>query len=412
MRVPRCKGMRDLLPDDMAKFRHIEGVFRGCCLNHGYGEVRTPTLEYLHLFTATGTLTPGMLGRVYSFLDWDGWSGERVVLRPEGTIPAARLYLENLESGDITKLFYIQNTFTFEETGREERERWQCGAELIGSGQPLADVELILLALEVLGKLGMGGVEVRLSHAGLIKALLRELGLEPAKQTEIWDQVLEGNVKALRQIKAGDAELQQALPLLLEVKGSSPGFVQNVKVLSGKALPGLEPSLDNLATIAELLSAMECGYQIDIASGQGFEYYTGVMFQFYAVGQRLGGGGRYDDLIPLVGGPPVPASGFALYMDELMARLKLEEMTPEQRILVSSHGQDVKGVKGCLEVARLLREAGYPTELELGVKAATGYRWIVSLTGQGRFQLTDQATGKKSEAASPAEILQLIGGTG
>ena len=150
MRVPRCKGMRDLLPEDMTKFRHIEGLFRGCCLKRGYEEVRTPTLEYLHLVTATGTLTPGMLGRVYSFLDWDGWSGERVVLRPEGTIPAARLYLENLERNDMTKLFYVENTFTFEETGKEKRERWQCGTELIGSSLPLADVELILLAFEVL----------------------------------------------------------------------------------------------------------------------------------------------------------------------------------------------------------------------------------------------------------------------
>ena len=412
MKVPRCKGMRDLLPDDMAKFRHIEGVFRGCCLNRGYGEVRTPTLEYLHLFTATGTLTPGMLGRVYSFLDWDGWSGERVVLRPEGTIPAARLYLENLERGDITRLFYVENTFTFEETDGEDRERWQCGAELIGSSLPLADVELILLAAEVVEKVGLGAVEVKLSHAGLIKALLGELGLEPAEQAEIWDQILEGNVKALGEIKARNAELQQKLPLLLEVKGGSPGFVENIKVLLGKALPKLEPSLDNLTAIAELLSAMECHYEIDIASGRGFEYYTGVMLQFYASGQTVGRGGRYDDLIPLVGGMPVPASGFALYMDKLMALLQIGQEGPEQRILVSSQGQDVKGLKACLEAARFLREAGYRTELELGPKAATGYRWIISLLKEGRFQLTDQTTGKKSECASPAEMLKVIGGAG
>jgi len=101
MKVPRCKGMRDLLPDDMAKFRQIEEVFRHCSTKWGYEEVRTPMLEYLHLFTATGTLTAGMLGRVYSFLDWDGWSGERVVLRPEGTIPAARLYLEDFAGDEI-----------------------------------------------------------------------------------------------------------------------------------------------------------------------------------------------------------------------------------------------------------------------------------------------------------------------
>ena len=412
MRVPRCKGMRDLLPEDMAKFRHIEGLFRSCCLKRGYEEVRTPTLEYLHLFTATGTLTPGMLGRVYSFLDWDGWSGERVVLRPEGTIPAARLYLENLERNDMTKLFYMENTFTFEETGKEKRERWQCGTELIGSSLPLADVELILLAFEVLEKLGIGAVEVKLSHAGLIKALMVELGLGPAEQTEIWDQILEGNVKALGEVKAGDADLQRALPLLLDIKGSSPGFVENIRALLGKALPKLEPSLNNLATIAELLSAVECPYQIDIASGRGFEYYTGVMLQFYAAAQRVGGGGRYDDLIPLVGGAPVPASGFALYIDQLMDLLKIEERGPEQRILVGSESGDVKGMKACLEAARFLSEAGYHAELDLGTKAITGYRWILSLPGEGRFRLTDQATGVKSELASAAEVLEILGGSG
>jgi len=404
--------MRDLLPEDMAKFRHIEGLFRGCCLKQGYEEVRTPTLEYLHLFTATGTLTPGMLGRVYSFLDWDGWSGERVVLRPEGTIPAARLYLENLERNDMTKLFYVENTFTFEETGEENRERWQCGAELIGSSLPLADVELILLAFEVLEKLGIGAVEVKLSHAGLIKALMVELGLGPAEQTEIWDQILEGNVKALEEVKAGDADLQRALPILLDIKGSSPGFVENIRALLGKALPKLEPSLNNLATIAELLGAMECPYQIDIASGRGFEYYTGVMLQFYAAAQSVGGGGRYDDLIPLVGGAPVPASGFALYMDQLMDLFQIEERSPEQRILVGSEGGDVKGMKACLEAARFLNEAGYHAELDLGTKAVTGYRWILSLPKEGRFQLTDQSTGVKSEVASAAEVLEILGGSG
>ena len=91
MKFERCRGMKDLSAADMAVFRLVEGAFRECCLSWGYREVRTPTIEYLHLFTSAGTLTPGMLGRVYSFLDWDGWSGERVVLRPDGTIPVARL---------------------------------------------------------------------------------------------------------------------------------------------------------------------------------------------------------------------------------------------------------------------------------------------------------------------------------
>jgi histidyl-tRNA synthetase len=154
MKVPRCRGSRDLSPDEMKRFRLIEEVFRDCCRRAGYEEVRTPTVEYLHLFTMAGTLTPGRLNRVYSFLDWDGWSGERVVLRPDGTIPVARFYVENLQEQTLARLFYIANIFIFEETGTQARERWQGGAELIGAGSPLADVELITLSLEVLKRLG------------------------------------------------------------------------------------------------------------------------------------------------------------------------------------------------------------------------------------------------------------------
>ena len=153
MKVERCRGFRDLSPAEMARFRFVEDVFKDCCLKWGYQEIRTPSLEYLYLFTSAGTLTPGMLGRVYSFLDWDGWSGERVVLKPDGTIPAARFYIESIKEG-LSRLFYVTNIFIFEETGRKSRERWQCGAELIGVNSVLSDVELVTLALDVLDRLG------------------------------------------------------------------------------------------------------------------------------------------------------------------------------------------------------------------------------------------------------------------
>jgi len=407
MKVFKCKGMADLLPGDMVKFRHIEEAFRSSCLKRGYGEIRTPTLEYLHLFTASGTLTPGMLGRVYSFLDWDGWSGERVVLRPDGTIPAVRLYLENLESANVTRLFYVENTFTFEETGTERRERWQCSAELIGTSQPLADVDLLLLATEILTKLGIGPLTVSLSHAGLIKALLAELGLGAAEQTEVFDRVLEGDIRALGEIKTGKADLARALALLLGVKGDSPGFLENVRALLGKSRAKLSTSLNDLAAITELLSAMGCSYEVDVTSGRGFEYYTGLMFQFYCGSQRVGGGGRYDDLIPLVGGPAVPASGFALYMDRLMELLKTEPYSG-RGVLIKPASTDVLELKASMELASRLRDAGYFAELDLGRTASTDHQWVLSVAKDGALNLVNQATGKKSKAASAARILKLM----
>jgi len=118
MRFEKCQGFYDMMPEDMEKFRYIESVFREQCLGHGYQEIRTPSLEYLHLFTAAGTLTPDRLNKVYSFLDWNGWSGERVVLRPDGTIPAVRFYIEHQEP--LSRFFYIENVFSYDETGKKK----------------------------------------------------------------------------------------------------------------------------------------------------------------------------------------------------------------------------------------------------------------------------------------------------
>jgi histidyl-tRNA synthetase len=253
----------------MKVFRLIEGAFRDGCLKWGYEEVRTPTLEYLYLFTSIGTLTPGMLGKVYSFLDWDGWSGERVVLRPDGTIPVARLYIDSMARKELAKLFYVTNVFIFEETGKEARENWQCGAELIGVGSTAADVELMVMALEILRRLGLKGIELRLSHAGLIRALLAKLELSPEEQARIFDQILDGNTGVIAKLKPGEAERREALSLLLGRKGKSSGFLKNLGALFAQNLPELELSLDNFINVVELLEALGYDYQIDIASGRG-----------------------------------------------------------------------------------------------------------------------------------------------
>ena len=264
MRVQRCKGTRDLSSEEMTQFRLIEGVFKDCCLKGGYQEVRTPTLEYLHLFTSTGTLTPATLGKVYSFLDWDGWSGERVVLRPDGTIPVARLYIDTMAEKELAKLFYITNIFIFEETGKETRERWQCGAELIGAGSTIADVELITLALEVLKRLGLENVELRLSHAGLIRALLARLGLSPEEQGSVFDQILDGDIEVMTRLESQTSEPGKVLTPLLDLKGKSSGFLRNLKALFNQDLPEFESALGDFINTVDLLEALGHSCQIDI----------------------------------------------------------------------------------------------------------------------------------------------------
>ena len=410
MGTQRCKGTRDLSPEEMIRFRFIEKAFRDCCLQWGYEEIRTPTLEYLHLFTSTGTLTPSMLGKVYSFLDWDGWSGERVVLRPDGTIPVARLYIDNMQDRELAKLFYVTNIFIFEETGKENRERWQGGTELIGVSSPLVDIELMILALEVLNKMGLEGIELKLSHSGLIRGLLLELGLSPGEQAKIFDQILDGDAAVLAGIKSGKPELDKALSLLLGLKGKSSGFLRNLKPLFARDVPELEPALDNFISIAALLEALGYSYQIDLASGRGFEYYTGVIFQLFAGREKVGGGGRYDALIPLMGGKNVPASGFALYFDHLMNLATPATLTETvaQRISVDAEPEAIE--QGFDMVSRLHKE-GYVAEFKLEAKGLADVGWRLDVRSKAPlFVLTDQVGKRRFEAQTADEVLALLRG--
>jgi histidyl-tRNA synthetase len=404
MSLDKCKGCRDLSPGEMARFRAIEDSFRETTGKWGYQEVRTPTLEYLNLFTAAGTLTPGMLNRVYSFLDWDGWSGQRVVLRPDGTIPVARLYIDNPPKEVVARYSYVVNTFIFEETGAEARERWQCAAELIGSNSAAANVELISLSLEVLSKLGLHGVEVRLSHAGIIQALLASLELSHSEQDRLFDQLLDGDPDVLDRLKPDNPELVKTLALVLEMKGKSSGFLKNIRAMVGDCDRLDEPLADFIATV-ELLDELGVNYQINLASGRGFEYYTGMIYHIFSGEMDVGGGGRYDALIPQMGGQETPAAGFALYMGRLMGLIATGK--PAVGGILIRHQPEAAGA--AFSIAGQLRMNGFATCFGT---AGGGYAWTLDVSaGKGGFILADAAGGKKSNCRTTAEVLTQLGGS-
>lgn len=406
MKIQRCKGMRDLLPDDMLLFRRAVGICRDCFIKWGYREVRTPTIEYLHLFTSAGTLTPSMLGKVYSFLDWDGWSGERVVLRPDGTIPVARLYTENMQG--LARLFYTANMFSFE-TGEGNRERWQCGAELIGAGSALADAELMALSIEIIKKLGLKGVELRLSHAGLIKALLSKLELAQEEQHRMFDSILDGDTTLLEKASRESPELGDLLLPLLSLKGQSPGFLRDRRVLLCRNIPEIRAPLDNFLQTVSILDDLGLKYQINIASGTGFEYYTGMIFQLFMGKEIIGRGGRYDDLISAMGGGDVPASGFAIYLNRLMDRMKTESIKSPaaQRILVETLSG--VSVKEAFKIANTLRQAGCIVELDLDGREAG---WILEVKSAVAMTLINKAKSQKTDVRSVDMVLKLLEGKG
>ncbi len=401
MKIQRCKGMRDMSPADMAVFHQLEGICRDSFIKWGYREVRTPTIEYLHLFTSAGTLTPTMLGKVYSFLDWDGWSGERVVLRPDGTIPVARLYTESMSGQGLARLFYAANMFTFE-TGDKNRERWQCGAELIGAGSAVADAELMALSMEIVKKLGLKNVELRLSHAGLLKALLAKLKLNTEEQHKIFDSILDGDITVLTKISRSAPELGETLLPLLSLKGQSPGFLKDKRALFLRTMPEIGSSLDDFLKAVAILDNLDIKYQINIASGAGFEYYTGMIFQLFIGKEKIGGGGRYDALIPSMGGGDVPASGCAIYLDRLIRLVNVETVlssTPK-RILVK--GSDIKEA---FKVADALRQAGFIAELDLDGQKAD---WALEVKSGGALTLIDKAKSTKTDIRSVAEVIKLL----
>jgi histidyl-tRNA synthetase len=352
-----------------------------------------------------------MLSKVYSFLDWDGWSGERVVLRPDGTIPVARLYIDNLSGQELARLFYVTNIFAFEGTGQENRERWQCGAEFFGGAQFAPDVEIILLAEEVIRRLGIRNVKLQLSHAGLVKALLKEFKLSPTEEAKMTDRILEGNWQALTKAKSTGPEVDRLMAALLGLKGKSSSFLHNVRASFPKASRDFKSSLEDFLSITTLLDNLGCSYEIDIAAIHGFEYYTGICFQFLAAGEKIGGGGRYDKLVPLMNGEDVPACGFALYVDPIMKLLPLgKKKKGKSGILIKGRELTPEIVKACFALAESLRDAGYPAELGFTGRKESNYRWVVLVSGKepSPFVLTDCIQRRRREVSSMAEILKVV----
>ena len=320
--ILRSRGMRELGPDEMARFRYVERVFLEVMTGRGYQEIRTPTIEPLHLFTAAGTLSPQLLERVYSFLDWDGWSGERVVLRPEGTVPAARWLLEQEAAvrEAPARLCYVQPVYRFV-SGEGDRERWQAGVELFGHGAPDGDEELLRLAIELLRALGLTP-RVELAHAGIMRAAFAAAGLNTTQQLAVFDRVLDGDGGVTDELAAAYPQAAPALRLLLEVEGGSGAYLANLRAALLPVLSAAAPALDELTSVAAVLDDVGVSYSVRPATARNVEYYTGVTFRMLTSDGECLAGGRYDGLAEALGGRAVPASGFGADL------LRLAELSP------------------------------------------------------------------------------------
>jgi histidyl-tRNA synthetase len=342
--MQRSRGMRDMLPGEMRAFRRVEDAFRAASARWGYEEIRTPTIELYSLYTNAGALTPAMLSRVYSFLDWDGWSGERVVLRPDSTIPVARAVAE----GGLTlpaRVSYVQNVFRFSE--HEDREDWQCGLEFLGAPAGTGDLEVIAAGCEALEELGLQP-SVRVGHVGIQKAVAGELGANGHGHSD-------AGLAGLR-AAVDDARLGGFVDVALrEAHGTE--LLGNLEALAAAGLPAALPALAEVRSLVEALTASGRDVVIDLGMPRDFEYYTGIVFEFETDGARWGTGGRYTP-----GGENTPATACGLAIE---AGALARHLTPGTRrpLTVSVVPASPAHLAEAMKVARGLHPFGIAAAL-------------------------------------------------
>lgn len=326
------RKLNDLLPDDVIKFRKLEASFVQKCDQFGYQEIKTSSLEPLYLFTVNNALAPDVLKSVYSFLDWGGWSGERVALRPDLTISAIRYYLDYLKNDQKSRIYYVENLFLLDETGKELSERWQFGIENIGDASYIADVEAIFLAVDILRSAGFEDLYLILSFPAIILECLK---VAFYKESERQDALRLIRQYRFNEIGMGDDNQSvEILKRLLSFKGTSVSFLNNLKSdFSGNnSICGF---IDRFSSIVLALDALSCRYEINFSLSKDIEYYTGIQFQILSEHYRraynvLCSGGRYDNLIRNLGklNEDVPAVGFALYTRNIINMMD----SPKERL--------------------------------------------------------------------------------
>lgn len=339
----------------MRAFRRVEDAFRSASSRWGYEEVRTPTIENYSLFTASASLTPHMLSRVYSFLDWDGWSGERVVLRPDSTIPVSRAAAE---AGLLppARLFYVQNIFRFHES--DDREEWQCGIEFLGAPPLLGDLEVVAVGCETLEALGLHPL-VRIGHVGVARAVVHAISSSEQDRRLLLDRVTDSGLRAIRDAAAhlpGLATFVEAA--VLESPGI--GLVENLEGLASGVLPAALPALQEAAGVAGALAATGRRVVLDFAMPRDFEYYTGVVFELDTEDASWGRGGRYS---PRGLGVSADACGLGLSLDQLAGHVG---PTTRRRQFVSVVPAGPGDLPVAMAAARALHRGGIAAVLAPG----------------------------------------------
>jgi len=309
IKVP--KGTQDILPEDISKWYYIEEMIKEILNKYGYKEIRTPFFEYTDLFVrGIGESTDIVTKEMFTFPDRKGRS---LTLRPEGTAPVVRAYLEKRMDriSKVIKLFYLGPMFRCEkpQAGRF-RQFNQFGIEVIGTKSSAADAEVILTALDVYKKLGLKNLEILINSVGCKKC----------------------RVDYVQKLKKYLKDKKDFLCLECEERYSkNPLRVLDCKKDSCKRIIELAPVIiENLcqeceshfSEVKSYLNDQKIIFNEDPRLVRGLDYYTKTAFEIISGGlgaqNAIGGGGRYDDLVEELGGKPTPAVGFAAGIERMI----------------------------------------------------------------------------------------------
>ncbi len=363
------RGMRDLLPIEAEKMRYIEQVSRELSKLYGYDEIITPVLESYDLLAAK--TSEEIRERMYTFKDL---GDRKVAMRPEFTASIARLISTKMRNEPKPMRFFsVGSLYRYDEPqyGRY-REFWQSNYELFGSDRPEADAEILMLTNNLLERLELKNYLFKIGHTGILRGVLNQEGLDDEKQNSLrqlldkksWEEALE-----FAQDTGVSQQCLGVLKSLLETKGEDVfNVLEGVKETVTKYEEAV-CAVDNLWKIIELIK--ESGEKIELTVEAGFarglEYYTGMIFEAYIPGLdiALGGGGRYDRLIEIFGGEPIPAVGVAQGIDRIalaLTKQKVSTKLPKKKSIVVISVKEATMAKA-LELSSLLRKSGLLVEV-------------------------------------------------
>jgi len=303
MKFQRLRGFEDLLPEEMrwrqAFLRRVEEIFAA----HDIHWITTPTLERTELFERSiGEATDIVEKEMFTFQDR---GGRRVTLRPEGTAPVVRAFLEHQMQPPL-RLGYFINNFRAERPQKGRlREFWQVGVEFLGYAHPASDVLLIQIATEILEAAGVSTWRLELHTLGTPEERSR---FREALRTYFTGKDLCADCKH---------RLERNPLRVLDCKVDAPRMTDTPRLVDFLS----DESRRFYEEVKEGLARLGIPFEENSRLVRGLDYYTHTVFEFKAEGlgaqDAVGGGGRYDGLVAFLGGPDVPASGFAMGVERL-----------------------------------------------------------------------------------------------